>query len=51
MTALEVLTKYSAGLVEVSKLDHIGKEKMKRSFDWLVRAVFREPREQHHHHH
>jgi hypothetical protein len=45
--ALAALKQYDVGLVEVSKFDLIGKEKMKRAFDWLVRAIFREPREYH----
>lgn len=42
--ALEVLRKYDVGLVEVSLVKDGGKEKMKRSFDWLLRAVLRDRR-------
>lgn len=39
--ALEVLQRYDVGLVEVAHTQELGKEKMKRSFDWLLRSVFR----------
>jgi hypothetical protein len=39
--AIEVLLRYDVGLVEVSNT-HEGKEKMRRSFDWLLKAIFRE---------
>jgi hypothetical protein len=38
--ASQVLQKYDVGLVEVSN-DREGKEKMRRSFDWLIRSIFR----------
>jgi hypothetical protein len=41
LTAIAVLGKYDVGLVEVS-ITHEGKEKMRRSFDWLLRAIFRQ---------
>lgn len=43
--ALEVLQQYDVGLVEVANTPEYGKEKMKRSFDWLLRAIFRARRE------
>lgn len=39
--ALEVLQCYDVGLVEVAKIEH-GKEKMRRTFGWLLKAVFRD---------
>ena len=39
--ALEVLQVYDVGLVEVANTPE-GKEKMRRSFDWLLKAIFRE---------
>ncbi|KAG7099241.1 hypothetical protein E1B28_001104 [Marasmius oreades] len=42
-TAAEVLQQYDAGLVEVSSSES-GKEKMKRSFDWILKAVVRDRR-------
>ncbi|KAF9270242.1 ras GEF [Marasmius fiardii PR-910] len=42
-TAAEVLQQYDAGLVEVSS-NESGKEKMKRSFDWILKAVVRDRR-------
>lgn len=41
--AIEVLQVYDVGLVEVANI-HEGKEKMRRSFDWLLRSIFRERR-------
>ena len=41
--ALEVLQKYDVGLVEVANTAE-GKEKMRRSFDWLLKAIYRERR-------
>ncbi|KAF8898717.1 ras guanine nucleotide exchange factor domain-containing protein [Infundibulicybe gibba] len=42
--ALEVLQKYDVGLVEVTKSQDQGKDKMRLSFDWLIKAVFRDKR-------
>ncbi|KAL0571812.1 hypothetical protein V5O48_010142 [Marasmius crinis-equi] len=42
-TAAEVLQQYDAGLVEVNSSEQ-GKEKMKRSFDWILKAVIRDRR-------
>jgi hypothetical protein len=39
--ALEILQLYDVGLVEVSNTQE-GKEKMRRSFDWLLKAIFRD---------
>jgi len=39
--ALDVLTKYDVGLVEVTTAHDTGKGKMRQSFDWLVKAIFR----------
>jgi hypothetical protein len=39
--ALQVLQKYDVGLVEVANNTE-GKEKMRRSFDWLLKAIYRE---------
>lgn len=36
-----LLQQYRAGLVEVTIQTDIGKDKLKRSFDWLLKAVFR----------
>jgi hypothetical protein len=40
-TAATALRRYGVGLVEVSKLDDSGKDKMRRCFDWMVRAIYR----------
>lgn len=40
--ALEVLQQYDVGLVEVANAQDAGREKMRRSFDWLCKAIFRE---------
>ncbi|KAJ2927137.1 hypothetical protein H1R20_g9946, partial [Candolleomyces eurysporus] len=39
--ALELLQEYDVGLVEVTTAQDGGKGKMRQSFDWLVKAVFR----------
>lgn len=39
--ASRLLQQYRAGLVEVTVLTDVGKDKLKRSFDWLLKAVFR----------
>jgi hypothetical protein len=43
--ALELLQEYDVGLVEVTTAQDGGKGKMRQSFDWLVKAVFRARRE------
>ena len=40
--ALEVLQQYDVGLVEVAKTQEQGREKIKRAFEWLIKAVFRD---------
>ena len=42
--ALEVLQQYNVGLVEVAKAQEQGREKIKRAFEWLMKAVFRDRR-------
>ncbi|KAK0208341.1 ras guanine nucleotide exchange factor domain-containing protein [Desarmillaria ectypa] len=42
--ALDILQQYDVGLVEVHNADDVGKEKMRRSFDWLLKAVLRDRR-------
>ncbi|KAG7450495.1 ras GEF [Guyanagaster necrorhizus] len=42
--ALDILQQYDVGLVEVHNADDSGKEKMRRSFDWLLKAVLRDRR-------
>lgn len=37
----KLLQPYRAGLVEVTVNSDVGKDKLKRSFDWLLKAVFR----------
>jgi hypothetical protein len=37
--ALEIIQQYDAGLVEVTTGTESGKEKMKRSFQWLLKAI------------
>jgi len=39
--SLEVLQQYDVGLVEVTNAEDSGREKMKRSMNWLLRAVNR----------
>lgn len=39
--ASSLLQQYRAGLVEVSVHSDVGRDKLKRSFDWLLKAVFR----------
>ncbi|KAJ3928633.1 MAG: ras guanine nucleotide exchange factor domain-containing protein [Lentinula lateritia] len=43
LSASEILLQYDVGLVEVNHNEN-GKEKMKRSFDYLLRAILRERR-------
>jgi hypothetical protein len=38
---LDVLQQYDVGLVEVAKAQDKGKEKSRRAFEWLIKAVFR----------
>lgn len=45
--ALEVIQQYDAGLVEVTNSTDAGKEKMRRSFQWLLKAVRVDQRESH----
>jgi GTPase SAR1 family protein len=40
--ALELLQQYDVGLVEVTNGEDAGKAKMRRSFDWILKAIFRE---------
>ena len=42
--ALNVLQPYDVGLVEVAKTYEQGKDKMRRTFGWVLRAVARERR-------
>ncbi|RDB28973.1 Ras guanine nucleotide exchange factor P [Hypsizygus marmoreus] len=46
--ALEVLQPYDAGLVEVAKTQEQGKDKMRRTFAWILKAVARDKRTNHH---
>lgn len=39
--ASSLFQQYRAGLVEVSVQSEVGRDKLKRSFDWLLKAVFR----------
>ncbi|GLB36172.1 putative guanine nucleotide exchange factor for Ras-like small GTPases [Lyophyllum shimeji] len=42
--ALEVLEQYDVGLVEVAKTTENGKGKMRRTFEWILKAVARDKR-------
>lgn len=42
--ALEIFQPYDAGLVEVSKTLEQGKDKMRRTFAWILKAVVRDKR-------
>lgn len=42
--ALDVLQPYDVGLVEVAKMNDQGKDKMRRTFAWILKAVARERR-------
>jgi hypothetical protein len=42
--ASNLLKQYRAGLVEVTVTNDVGRDKLKRSFDWLLKAVFRHRR-------
>jgi len=39
-----LLNQYRAGLVEVSTVSDAGRAKLRRSFDWVLKAVFRHRR-------
>jgi len=39
-----LLNQYRAGLVEVSIVSDAGRAKLRRSFDWVLKAVFRHRR-------
>lgn len=41
-TAATMLRDHKVGLVEVSMYDESGKDKMRRCFDWMVRAIYRD---------
>ena len=40
-TAATMLRSHGVGLVEVSMYDDSGKDKMRRCFDWMIRAIYR----------
>ncbi|KAF7969341.1 hypothetical protein HWV62_27669 [Athelia sp. TMB] len=40
--ALDLFTKYDSGLVEVTAESQVGKDKMRRSFEWIIKAIIRE---------
>lgn len=39
--ALDLLQKYDSGLVEAAKESDVGKDRMRRSFEWLIKAILR----------
>jgi len=41
-TAATMLRDHKVGLVEVSMYDDSGKDKMRRCFDWMIRAIYRD---------
>ena len=41
-TAATMLRDHKVGLVEVSMFDDSGKDKMRRCFDWMIRAIYRD---------
>lgn len=41
-TAATMLRDHKVGLVEVSMYDDPGKDKMRRCFDWMIRAIYRD---------
>jgi len=41
-TAATMLRDHKVGLVEVSMYDDCGKDKMRRCFDWMIRAIYRD---------
>lgn len=40
--AHDLLQRYDSGLVEVTKESEAGKDRMRKSFQWLVKAILRE---------
>ena len=42
--ALDVLQPFDVGLVEVAKAHDLGKDKMRRTFAWILKAIARERR-------
>jgi hypothetical protein len=40
--ALELLRRYDSGLVEATKESGVGKDRMRRSFEWLIKAILRD---------
>lgn len=40
--ALDLIKRYEAGLVEVTAETKMGKDKMRRSFEWLIKAIIRD---------
>lgn len=40
--ALDLLKKYDSGLVEATAESKVGKDKMRRSFEWLIKAIVRD---------
>lgn len=40
--ALVLLKQYDSGLVEATKESETGKDRMRKSFEWLVKAILRE---------
>ncbi|KIY71610.1 ras GEF [Cylindrobasidium torrendii FP15055 ss-10] len=42
LTSVEILLQYDVGLIEVNNTSDAGTGKMRRSFDWLLKAVLRD---------
>ena len=42
LAALVLLKQYDSGLVEATKESETGKDRMRKSFEWLVKAILRE---------
>jgi hypothetical protein len=40
--ALDLLKRYDSGLVEATKESGAGKDRMRRSFEWLIKAILRD---------
>jgi hypothetical protein len=40
--ALDLLKRYDSGLVEATKESDAGKDRMRRSFEWLIKAILRD---------
>jgi len=40
--ALDLLKRYDSGLVEATKESGTGKDRMRRSFEWLIKAILRD---------